>query len=59
MSPRVCVLAFERQQKKNNFTVEIKITKQLKLIREEFSSIGVHVQGQLGVGRLTCSDTWL
>lgn len=58
MSPRVCVLAFERQQK-NEFTVEIKITKQLKLIREEFCSVGVHVQGQLGVGRLTCSDTWL
>ncbi len=58
MSPRVCVLAFERQQK-NKFTVEIKITKQPKLIKEEFCSIGVHVQGQLGVGRLICSDTWL
>ncbi len=58
MSPRVCVLAFERQQK-NKFTVEIKITKYLKLIKEEFCSIGVHVQGQLGMGRLICSDTWL
>jgi len=54
----VCVRAGIRKATKNESTVEIKITKELKLIRERFCSVGVHVQGQLGVGWLICSDTW-